>query len=421
MAVQFLDALTVSGSVSSNSIIYGDGSGLTNVLPLSGGQLTGFAGLSGDNAHFNYFYGDGTFVTNVTGIDPSKLSLTGGTLTGLLSGKNAIFDGLSASSIVLNGSPLGSASDLAALLRGAELDVLSLKAGGVIATNQISAKNLFVDNATVYNNLSTYALHTDIIVGNVTVVGNLTATGTTTFNNTTVFTNTSSLSVINLGDGPALYVQQGLGPGNIASFYDADGIEALHVGNAKFTNGTIPAGVIGINTSAPNKTLTVIGTVSATDNVYFDKQITTSDVSISNSVSASYGVFSQYVNAASLSGTHYGDGSHLDGVLSSAVYQPKIASVEATVNSLSARWNTTYALVTALNISSKQVALIGDGINRIFSISHTISSIDRVVNIYDNSSGQTVIPTIANKDPYITVVSFSFIPTTNAYKAVIIG
>ena len=97
--------------------------------------------------------------------------------------------------------------------------------------------------------------------GNVTVFGNLTATGTTTFANT-IFSVTSALSVVHFGTGPAIYVGND-GSGDVASFYDIDqNIEVLHVGgiNSSFPN-------VGVHTSAPNKTFTVVGEISATSDI----------------------------------------------------------------------------------------------------------------------------------------------------------
>lgn len=95
------------------------------------------------------------------------------------------------------------------------------------------------------------------INGNLTVTGNLTALGTSSFVNT-IFTTTSALSVVNLGHGPALYVFQAAGPYDVASFYDGDGIEVLHVGNASAGG----LGKIGINESYPQVELTVNGSIS---------------------------------------------------------------------------------------------------------------------------------------------------------------
>ena len=99
-----------------------------------------------------------------------------------------------------------------------------------------------------------------IVPNNLTVLGNLTALGTSTFQNT-VFTTTSALSVVNLGPGPALYVYQAAGPYDVASFYDGDGVEVLHVGNAQGGGNTL--GQVGINTSFPSAELTVNGAISS--------------------------------------------------------------------------------------------------------------------------------------------------------------
>lgn len=96
---------------------------------------------------------------------------------------------------------------------------------------------------------------------NVTIFGNLTTTGTTTFANT-VFSVTSALSVVHIGTGPAVWVGN-FGTGDIASFYDIDqNIEVLHVGGINSTNPNV-----GIKTSTPNKTFTVVGEISATSDI----------------------------------------------------------------------------------------------------------------------------------------------------------
>ena len=100
------------------------------------------------------------------------------------------------------------------------------------------------------------------ITGNLVIQGSLTALGTATFANT-IFTTTSALSVINTGPGPALYVFQSSGPYDVASFYDGDGIEVLHVGNAN-PGGN---GFVGINESFPTVELSVQGAISASKTI----------------------------------------------------------------------------------------------------------------------------------------------------------
>jgi hypothetical protein len=100
------------------------------------------------------------------------------------------------------------------------------------------------------------------ITGNLVVQGSLTALGTATFANT-IFTTTSALSVINTGPGPALYVFQAVGTSDVASFYDGDGVEVLHVGNAN-PGGN---GFVGINESFPAVELSVRGAISASKTI----------------------------------------------------------------------------------------------------------------------------------------------------------
>ena len=100
------------------------------------------------------------------------------------------------------------------------------------------------------------------INGSLTINGNLTALGNSYFVDT-IFTTTSALSVVNVGVGPALYVFQAAGPYDIASFYDGDGVEVLHVGNAQPGGG----GFVGINESYPGAALTVNGNISGNGNI----------------------------------------------------------------------------------------------------------------------------------------------------------
>jgi hypothetical protein len=144
--------------------------------------------------------------------------------------------------------------------------------GGLIFPDGSTQTTAFVNNlyeyATLnYLNSNFLNLSGGTITGdtrfnsNVTIFGNLTATGTTTFNNT-VFSVTSALSVVHIGEGPAVWIGNS-GLGDIASFNDIDtGLEVLHIGGS---NGSFPN--VGVKTSTPNKTLTVSGEISATSNI----------------------------------------------------------------------------------------------------------------------------------------------------------
>jgi hypothetical protein len=136
--------------------------------------------------------------------------------------------------------------------------------GNVKATGGDSTQ--WNSNYTTVSENSAYWADTrgDVTFGqNVTINGNLTALGFSIFRNT-IFTTTSALSVVNNGPGPALYVSQSPGNFDVASFYDQDGIEVLHVGNAP-TPGTLAK--VGINESYPSTELTVRGAISASSSI----------------------------------------------------------------------------------------------------------------------------------------------------------
>jgi len=101
--------------------------------------------------------------------------------------------------------------------------------------------------------------------GDVRIFGNLFASGSSFLSNT-IITTTSALSVVNDDKGPALYVKQGGAGAVIAEFYDSELTRApvLHLGNAANPDLFEPPGIVGIRTSNPNKTFTVVGEISST-------------------------------------------------------------------------------------------------------------------------------------------------------------
>jgi hypothetical protein len=88
-----------------------------------------------------------------------------------------------------------------------------------------------------------------------TVTGNLSVLGDFTYLNTSVSV-TSSLSVVNVGTGPALYVKQA-GTTPIAYFIDANGPGSS--GDIIFENN----GFVGLGTASPTHRLTIKGNISA--------------------------------------------------------------------------------------------------------------------------------------------------------------
>jgi hypothetical protein len=117
-------------------------------------------------------------------------------------------------------------------------------------------------------NSNVHVLSSLTVDRDVTVLGRLSSLGVSYFANT-VFSTTSAICAYNTGPGPALYVYQAAGPYDIASFYDGDGVEVLHIGNAT-PNGN---GFVGINNGDPNVELSVKGSISSTELAYIDGDV----------------------------------------------------------------------------------------------------------------------------------------------------
>ena len=275
-------------NVVSNTNSYVIGSGITTTLDNTSyvNNLSSLGFISSPVLSGRYLYGDGSRLTNIY-TAPSAATFSA-----------------SVSAPAMSGTHYGDGSNLTGVLRS-------------------SGDGNINGNVKINN-------------GNLTVFGNISATGTSTFVNA-VFTSTSALSVVNTGGGVALWIG-GNNNADIASFYDLDqGKEVLHVGGF---NPSTQVPYIGINTSSPNKTLTVVGEVSATDaffgttgtfytslsapslsgngtglTINADKLLTGT---LNNARLSAAATFSSYISAPALSGIHYGDGTFLSNVKDSS-------------------------------------------------------------------------------------------------------
>ena len=203
-----------------------------------------------------------------------------------------------------------------------------------IGTAYQNASGSFVPYS--YVNTNFLALSGGLVSGpvrinnNLTVFGNITASGTATYANT-VFTTTSSLTVVHIGSGPAVWIGNN-GDGDIASFYDIDqNIEILHVGGQ---NGTFPN--VGVKTSQPNKDFTVKGEISASNTIY-------DNVGNSTQWNQAYNVATIYQTASSSFATNTTVSTVSSQLLLTSIYQNASGNWQSTyqtVASLSTTWGT---------------------------------------------------------------------------------
>jgi len=82
------------------------------------------------------------------------------------------------------------------------------------------------------------------------------------------------------------------------------------------------------------------------------------------------------------------------------------------------------ALETALiadSFTRKASANVGNGSSTSFAITHNLNTRDVVVNVYDNSTYDTVETDVVRTDANNVTISFASAPSGNAYRVVIIG
>lgn len=77
--------------------------------------------------------------------------------------------------------------------------------------------------------------------------------------------------------------------------------------------------------------------------------------------------------------------------------------------------------LVADSFTKKASANVGNGVNTSFAISHNFNTRDVVVNVYDNSTYETVEVDVVRTDADTVTVSFASAPSSNAYRVVVIG
>jgi hypothetical protein len=130
---------------------------------------------------------------------------------------------------------------------------------------RLSAQNFNADNGNI-NSLSTYNIFTNNLINNTELFGNLTVYGGITALSgidvlNTLATVTSSLSVVNIGLGPALYVSQGPSVNGVATFQSSLGeLVRINVPEPNIGQSTMV-----ITKSLANRSLSATGTANFED------------------------------------------------------------------------------------------------------------------------------------------------------------
>jgi hypothetical protein len=420
--VNSIDGLT--GTVNNQYLPLSGGKTITGPLTSTGNIILSSASLTADSVSATIFYGSAAGLTGIVATGIAGVSLVNSIdgLTGVVANQYVPLTGgkTITGSLTSSGNLTLTTGNL--LLSTGNLTAATLNANTIVA----SGVNL---GTTIASNSGTWLLGSVLsgstgfgykivnnaprIEGDLVINGRLSALSGATFFNTT-FTTTSSLCVINVAplSQVAFYVGAS-GTGDIASFYDVDaGVEILHIGgnNSTFKN-------VGVKTSAPNKDFTVSGEISSTGDAWFNNVNTHST---SGKVTAVSGIFT------TVSGTHYGSGSNLTGVVYSIdgltgnvvnQYVP-LSGGKTITGSLTSTGNLilSSASLTATSVSATN--FYGSGSN----LTGVVYSIDgltgNVVNQYVPLSGGKTITGSLTSSGNLTLTTGNLLLSTGSLTAV---
>lgn len=73
------------------------------------------------------------------------------------------------------------------------------------------------------------------------------------------------------------------------------------------------------------------------------------------------------------------------------------------------------------SLLNKFVSAFGDGVAKVYELNHNFNTEDVVVSILDTSTKEVVYPSVVNYSVSSIKVEFSEAPSSNAYKAIVIG
>jgi hypothetical protein len=73
------------------------------------------------------------------------------------------------------------------------------------------------------------------------------------------------------------------------------------------------------------------------------------------------------------------------------------------------------------SFTKKASASVGNGANTSFAVSHNLNTEDVLVQVFDNTTHDTVEVDVVRTDVNTVTVSFASAPASNAYRVVVIG
>ena len=160
-------------------------------------------------------------------------------------------------------------------------------------------------------------------------------------------------------------------------------------------------GTVAFTSDIPSNT---DGLAQGSTNLYFT--VEAAQDAVGNSLSGSNSLAATYNDEA---GTFA-----FDTTLAATSYMSKASGLAVDISALETK------LVTD-SFTKKVATSVGNGADTSFAITHSLNTEDVLVQVFDNSTHDTVEVDVVRTDANTVTVSFSVAPSSNAYRIVVIG
>lgn len=273
----------------------------------------------------------------------------------------------------------------------------------------------------------------------VTISGNLTVSGTTTTVNTETINLADNIILLNSNEAGAptqnagIEIERGTST-NVQFVWDETGdrwdFGATYDVRANAFIGDLEGNADSATVWANARTITVDGDVSGSVSIDGSADVTLSvtvDGVQANSVALGTDTTGNYVATVTTSGALNGSASSEGAALALSVDTAttgqqgvvELATNAETITGTDTGRAVTPAGVEAHHDSKNHAEDVGDGSATSYAITHSLETLDVIVQVYEKSSGATVFTDVERTDADTVTLIFASAPAANAYRVLV--